>query len=162
MHEQITFGKFHGWTPLELAQAGEVGRGYLSWGAEHLKSPKWRRAFEEALRADVQPEPALMARAIVRDAPDIGYDEAMELARGEIEQQEELAAFVQDLEDRQTAVVVRWAEIMSIAPEKLRALARRYEWVEPEYMPGPQRFSSPEEHRDFLAFLDAWRQAYDE
>jgi len=161
MREQITFGKFQGWTPLELAQAGEAGRGYLSWGAEHLKSPKWRQAFEAALHADVQADPSLMAKAIMKDASDISYDEALELAHGEIEQKEEISAFLQGLEERQAAVVAHWAGIMSVAPEKLRALARRYEWFDLDQLPA-SNFSSPKMHQDFLQFMAAWMAAYDE
>ena len=161
MDKQITFGKFQGWTPRELAQAGETGRGYLSWGAEHLKSPKWRRVFEEALRADVQADTQLMTRAILKDAPDLGYDEALELARCKIEQEEEISALLQGVEERQATVTAHWSQVMSVPPEKLSALAHRYEWSEWDQLP-VHLFSSPAMHHNFLAFMEAWMQAYDE
>lgn len=161
MDQQITFGKFQGWTPLELAQAGEVGRGYLSWGADNLKSPQWRRAFEEALHAQVGPDVALMARAIMKDANDLSHEEAMSLAQDELAQDEEIKAFLGALDARQTAVVTHWAQVMGTRPEKLRGLARRYEWSEWEQLPVHQ-FSSPAMHQHFLAFMQAWHAAYEE
>lgn len=161
MREKITFGKFQGWTPLELAQAGEVGRGYLSWGAEHLKSPKWRRAFEEALHAEVGPDVKLMAKAMMKDADDLSHEEAEFIAREELEEAEEIDAMLATMERRHTAVVEHWARVMSVRPEKLRALARRYEWSDLDQLPA-SNFSSHQMHQDFLRFMAAWLAVYDE
>lgn len=161
MDQKITFGKFQGWTPLELARAGAAGRGYLSWGADHLQSPKWRRAFEEALSAQVGPDVALMARALMRDADDLSHEEAMYLAQDEIAQDAEIVAFLGAIDTRQTAVVEHWAGVMSVPSQKLRALARKYEWAEWDQLPASY-FSSPQMHQDFLKFMAAWLAAYDE
>lgn len=48
----LTFGKYSGWTPADLAKAGSSGRSYLSWGANNLKSPQWRQVFQDAWRRD--------------------------------------------------------------------------------------------------------------
>jgi hypothetical protein len=81
----LTFGKWSGWSPAELAQAGETGRDYLDWGASHLDNPTWCRRFSAALSAytadniDVD----LAARALQKDAPDLGPEEAQRVAHEE-------------------------------------------------------------------------------
>jgi len=43
----LTFGKYEG-EPLSAVALKDPG--YLEWGADRLKSPKWRAAFEDALK----------------------------------------------------------------------------------------------------------------
>jgi hypothetical protein len=47
----ITFGKYQGFTPAELAATDE-GCDYLNWGKENLRSPQWASAFADALKMD--------------------------------------------------------------------------------------------------------------
>lgn len=74
---KLTFGKFSGLDTMELAAGGDTGRDYLRWGAENLKSPKWRQLFQEALDADVAFDMETAARLMVRDQGDISFDEAL-------------------------------------------------------------------------------------
>ena len=97
----------------------------------------------------------------MRDANDLSYEEALYLAREEIAQDQEIKALINALESRQGAVVAHWAKIMDVAPEKLRALAHRYEWSEWDQLP-VSHFSSPKMHQHFMAFMEAWMLAYDE
>jgi len=80
---EITFGKFRGWQTMDLAKAGQVGRDYLSWGAENLRSPKWRKEFQDALDATQEIDVRLTANAIMIDAPDLPCDDADIIARDE-------------------------------------------------------------------------------
>ena len=80
----LTFGKWEGWSSAELAQAGYVGRNYLSWGSTKLRSPVWRQRFKAALR-QYNPEDmdvALAARAI-QEGDGISWEDARRLAVAE-------------------------------------------------------------------------------
>ncbi len=82
---QITFGKWQGWTTDDLAKSGKTGQSFLIWGAENLKSSKWRKDFQRALNENSELDVDLMARAIEQDDPEtVILDSARKFAEEEI------------------------------------------------------------------------------
>lgn len=73
----ITFGKFQGWEPDKLAKTTE-GRSYLEWGADNLRSPKWRKEFQTALDTVSLDEIDLdlETQAIMASDPQVDYQTA--------------------------------------------------------------------------------------
>lgn len=108
---KITFGKFQGWDTEKLAQTSE-GRGYLEWGAEDLRSPKWRKEFQRVLDDFSAADIDIMAeaKAILVNSPEIGWDEAetvAEMIKEEAEQSEAVADAFEKAEDQLRAEMSR-------------------------------------------------------
>lgn len=158
---KITFGKFQGWDTLDLAKAGEDGRNYLRWGAESLKSPFWRKEFEQALKVDIQSDIELMAQVTIIRNPDIGYDEALYFAQAEIEQNAETDAMLADVEAKQEAVIQKWLpRMVGKTTENLRGIGKRFEFAgELDQIP-LSRFSSVQAKQEFLDFMKDWEGCY--
>lgn len=96
---KITFGKWQGWDTDELAKSGSFGRPYLEWGAEELKSPKWRKEFQRALSDNQVMDKNAIAKAIRQDYPDLvaELDQAIEIELGEWGQLQEVEEAKQKL-----------------------------------------------------------------
>ena len=67
----------------------------MSWGADNLHSPKWRKAFQDVLNITQEIDVDLTAKALQQDAPDLGYSEAQRIAQG----QEDWEKHEQDIDD---------------------------------------------------------------
>lgn len=157
---KLTFGKFKGWATSDLARAGSTGRGYLAWGAENLRSPKWREEFQRALGAPTDQDLHLTALALSQGEDDLSYDEAMIFARDEAEEAKEHGRFSAALDQAQAEVLAEWAGKLGQGEDRLRALAGRLEFVDLAEVP-VSRFSSPAAKVRFGEFLKAWLGAYD-
>jgi len=81
---KLTFGKWQGWNTEDMARTFEA-RGYLEWGKENLKSPKWRKECERVLKITNYDE-ELSIKAIMHEAN----------AGGEYLDFDEAQIFVQD------------------------------------------------------------------
>lgn len=157
---QITFGKYQGWDTEDLAKAGEAGRSYLNWGADNLRSPKWRKEFSRALAISAREQDEwLTASAIVQDCPDIGYEDAHMAAREEIAFRQEWEREEIALENAQRPVLEQWAPILGVTIPKARSIAMKHE-VDYQKLPA-SRFSSVQKHKAFLAFMEGWMACYD-
>lgn len=157
---KITFGKFKGWSTDDLARAGSTGRGYLSWGKENLRSPKWRKEFQRALESPTDQDLHLTALALSQGEDDLSYDEAMIFARDEAEEAKEHARFEGALAKAQADVIAVWIGKLGRSERELRALAHKFEFVDLDEVP-TERFSSPAVKVRFGEFLKAWLGAYD-
>lgn len=89
MSTQITFGKFKNWKVEDLAKAGETGRNYLAWGAENLRSPKWRKIFSAAL-TETTMDVHLAANVLVT-AEKMGYRQARAIIEENVAHESEMA-----------------------------------------------------------------------
>lgn len=153
---KLTFGKFSGVDTMELAAGGDTGRDYLEWGAENLKSPKWRQLFDEALVANVAYDMEAEARLIVRDQGDISFDEAMHQLRMMNEWEEEtdhaLAAYEEWKEEYRAALV----EIEVAHPRVVSELLEGGDISDLESL-GVQ-FSSPQRRAEVAALIEEFRK----
>lgn len=145
---KITFGKFQGWDTLELAKAGEEGRQYLRWGKDNLQSPQWRKAFADALKADVHADEKLIYRAL-RVSYDDDEIQAMEdLAREQAADYESEKAY----DDSLAKIRAKYSAILGVSEQKMRDLAFRYAFQH-ETLYEEKNFSSHQKFLDFDAFI---------
>lgn len=151
----LTFGKYSGYTPFELAAAGDTGRGYLRWGVEKLRSPAWRAAFEQALAADVAYDMPAEARLVAK-IEGVSADEV--LREMETQAQEDAArdAAWAAYEAELDRVAGEFAPRLDVTAQKASVLARRFGLEGQPY--ARSQFSSAEKFRafeEFMAALDA-------
>ncbi len=124
MNTKITFGKFKNWEVSELAKSGEAGRNYLAWGAENLRSEKWRGIFGEAL-AETQLDKRLAAQAISQQEGDISFSEALNIAT---EEQETAAYYDREKSQYEQAIAEMESALLSLGiPQK--ALSTIVKWI---------------------------------
>ncbi len=148
----ITFGKFNGWTPSDLARAGVEGRSYLSWGANNLKSPAWRKVFEDALGETSATDLHLAARALVIADPGIGYDEALRFVQEEAAERAEDDARAAAYDEKRQQIAEKWGKVLGAPASRLLELGKREETG--DWQEIPQRFfSSPAAREGFMNFM---------
>lgn len=148
----LTFGKFKGWTPSDLAKAGTEGRSYLVWGANNLKSPQWQRIFESALSGNSVTDLSLAARSLVIADPGIGYDEALRFVHDEEAERVESDASAAAYDEKRKQIAEKWAKKAGVPAARLIAAGEREETQDWESI--PQRcFSSPAARETFMAFM---------
>lgn len=158
----ITFGKYNGRDTLELASSGQTGRSYLEWGAQNLQSPKWRRAFQEALAASVEYSVQSEANLITADerfdsqerAEMVEYLKVMERER--VESDAKWETWRQELYQ----IVNEHSIKMGITFGKANAMVKRY-FESGDYQEvTAKNFSSPEKHTAFIEFMQALDASY--
>ena len=148
----LTFGKYSGWTPADLAKAGSSGRSYLSWGANNLKSPAWRQVFEDALGETSATDLHLAARALVVADPGIGYDEALRFVTEEEEERAESFSRAAAHDEKRQQIAEKWGKVLGTPASRLLELGKREETG--DWREIPQRFfSSPSAHEGFMSFM---------
>jgi len=161
---KITFGKFNGWDTLDLAKAGGEGRGYLEWGKDNLKSPQLRKAFADALKADVHADEQLIYQALRVSYSDIEIEEMEQLAREQAIDYEEDEARYERYTRAINAVVEKHAAILEQPEKQLFDWAKRY--ANQEYDDGkgngvrPYSESNFSSHDKFMKF-DAFIKEYE-
>ena len=79
----LTFGKYSGQSIESLKR---IDPDYLRWGAQNLRSDKWRAEFTEVAATITMEDEAW---AIVHESPDIDYYEALRHLRDEAVEREE-------------------------------------------------------------------------
>lgn len=161
---KLTFGKFNGWDTEKLAQTSE-GRDYLEWGAENLRSPKWRKEFQRVLDNFSASDIDIMAeaKAILANSPDIGWDEAETVARvlkEEAEQAEAVEAAMEQAKENLRNVLSATAGVRKEAIDVLVGVVLRgdfWPWVNR----GKIQFSSSNSEKNMIAAVKAFEVEID-
>ncbi len=148
----LSFGKFSGFTPQELAYT-EEGRSYLEWGVENLRNPQWRAAFKEALKTEGFNEDAVrkMATKIWTEAPWQDEDEFGSFISRYIEEARKDA----DVKTKEKQIFAKYAGIFGKPESWVRETYSKYGEEVTRSM-----FSSQERFEQYLALCkeieDLW------
>jgi hypothetical protein len=121
---RLTFGKYQGFTPSELA-ATLQGRNYLDWGKDNLKSPAWRKAFDDALAAPWEfNEPAArkMASWIFHQDDELEPEDEEPFIREYVDNLRRKFEW----EEKSTETDARYADRLGISVERLKTIYRSF------------------------------------
>lgn len=158
---KVTFGKFNGWDTNDIAKAGEPGRNYLRWGAENLKSKKWRDEFDRALQENTYTgtDVALHAKAMMVQDGFLDWNDALALAQEMAYTDAELQKEADEHEAKREEFLAKWAEKFGVTRDVFVPAAKRILNAHSFGELSRSQFSSDEKYnlaQEMVSDADAW------